>query len=153
VVAGLPGLCRLLCAEATQAPPERGVELMVPPLDADQVAHYVRGWLRASRAPGAPPIHLSADAMLLLAHRSGGRPGRIDVIAWNMLSLAVAAGRPTVTSWQAWVASADVAWPEARPPANLVVAPPGWPTPEARAVIDACRRSAGLPAWPGEPST
>jgi serine/threonine protein kinase/type II secretory pathway predicted ATPase ExeA len=150
VVAGAPGLCRQIASEAAMAQPERCVEIPVPPLDADQVAHYVRSWLRACRAPGAPPIHLSADALLLVAHRSGGRPGVIDVIAWNMLALAAASGRPTVTSWQAWAASADAPWPEARAPAKLVAAPPGWPTLEARVVIDTCRRTAGLPPWPVE---
>ncbi len=148
VVAGSPGLGRQLSSETNTAQPDRCVELPVPPLDADQVAHYVRSWLQASRGPGAPPIHLSADALLLIAHRSGGRPGAIDVIGWNLLALAAATGRPTVTSWQAWAAGADAPWPEARAPAKLVAAPPGWPTPEARAVIDTCRRSAGLPPWP-----
>jgi type II secretory pathway predicted ATPase ExeA len=152
VVAGAPGLGRQLSSDAAPGQPDRCVELQVPPLDADQVAHYVRSWIRASQAPGGPPIHLSADALLLVAHRSGGRPGAIDVISWNMLALAAAAGRPTVTSWQAWAASADAPWPEARPPAKLVAAPPGWPTPEARAVIDTCRRNAGLPPWPEERS-
>ncbi len=150
VVAGAPGLGRRLSSETTPATPDSCVELPVPPLDADQVAHYLRAWLLASRASGAPPIHLSADALLLLAHRSGGRPGVIDVIGSNMLALAAAIGRPTITSWQAWAASAETTWPEARPPAEQVAAPPGWPTPEARVVIDTCRRNAGLPPWPEE---
>jgi serine/threonine-protein kinase len=150
VVAGPPALGRRLWSEPAAGQPARGVELPVPPLDADQVAHYVRCWLRASRAADTAPIRVSADAMLLVAHRSGGRPGLIDVIGWNMLALAAAAGRPTITSWQAWAASADAPWPEARPPADLVGAPQGWPTPEARIVIDGCRRAAGLPPWPEE---
>jgi type II secretory pathway predicted ATPase ExeA len=148
VVAGPPGLGGRLAAASAPGQPPPGVELAVPPLDADQVTHYVRCWLRASRSPGAPPIHLSTDALLLVAHRSGGRPGAIDVIAWNMLSLAAAGGRPTVTSWHAWAADPRAPWPEARPPATLVGPPPGWPGPDARDVLDACRRGAGLPAWP-----
>ncbi len=153
VVAGPAGLGRRL-ASATD-PGERApwVELPVPALDAVQVAHYVRSWLRASRAPDAAPIHLSADALLLAAHRSGGRPGTVDVIGWNMLALAAAAGRPTLTSWHAWAAAAGTPWPEARPPPGLVAMPPGWPTTEARAVIDECRRGAGLPPWPEVGST
>jgi hypothetical protein len=148
VVTGPPGLGPKLWVEAAQDRPARGVELPVPALDADQVAHYLRCWLRAGRVPDAPPIHLSVDALLLVAHRSGGRPGLIDVIGWNMLALAAATGRPTVTSWHAWAASATTPWPEARPPAQLVPTPPGWPTPDAREVLDGCRRSAGLPSWP-----
>jgi type II secretory pathway predicted ATPase ExeA len=150
VVAGPPGLGQRLWSEPAPGQPARGVEVLVPSLDADQVAHYVRCWLRTGRTPGAAPIRVSADALLLLARRSGGRPGVIDVIGWNMLALAAAAGRPTVTSWQAWAASADGPWPEARPPPGLVGAPTGWPTPEARSVIDGCRQAAGLPPWPEE---
>jgi serine/threonine-protein kinase len=150
VVAGPPGLGQRLQSEAAPGRPPGVIEVAVPPLDAVQVGHYVRGWLRAARPAEAPPIHLSADATLLVAHRSGGRPRVIDVIGWNMLALAAAAGRPTLTSWQAWAADAEARWPEARPPPELVPAPPGWPSPEARSVLDACRLRAGLPPWPAE---
>jgi serine/threonine-protein kinase len=148
LVAGPPGLGQRLWIEAAPGQPSPGVEVPVPPLDADQVAQYVRRWLDTGRRPGAPPIRVSTDALLLVAHRSGGRPGPIDVIGWNMLALAAAARRPTVTSWQAWAASAEAPWPEARPPHGLIQVPGGWPSPEARQVIDGCRRGAGLPPWP-----
>lgn len=151
VVAGAPGLGALLAPGGVAGQPERASELSVPPLDADQVAHYFRSWLRATRAPDAAALHLSADAMLLLAHRSGGRPGLIDILGWNMLALAAAAGRPTVTSWHAWEASIDGPWPGATPPPSARLAPPrDWPTSEARAVLDSCRTRAGLPPWPTE---
>jgi type II secretory pathway predicted ATPase ExeA len=153
VVAGPPGLGRRLWGEEAPGQPAHAVTLPVPALDAEQVAHYLRYWLRVGRQPGAPAIHLSADALLLVAHRSGGIPGRIDVLGWNMLALAAATGRPTVTSWHAWAARLESPWPEARPPAELVQPPPGWPTPEARAVLNACRRAAGLPPWPEERNT
>jgi len=150
VVTGPPGLGRLLASEGASGHPERASELTVPALDADQVAHYFRSWLRASRPPDAPALHLSADALLLLAHRSEGRPGLIDTIGWNMLALAAASGRPTITSWQAWAAVASAPWPEARAPAGLKSPPPEWPTPEVRTMLDLCRRKAGLPPWPAE---
>ena len=150
VVAGPPGLGALLAPASAAGQPERPAELAVPALDADQAAHYFRSWLRASRDPDAIALHLSADALLLLAHRSGGRPGLIDVIGWNMLALAAATGRPTITSWHAWAASADGQWPDARPPAALVTPPSDWPTTEARSILDLCRIRAGLPPWPAE---
>lgn len=150
VVTGPPGLSGKLIPEHPQNQADRISELVVPPLDADQVTHYLRSWLVATRAPDAAAIHLSADAMLLLAHRSGGRPGRVDTLAWNMLALAAGVGRPTLTSWHAWAAGAEVPWVDALPPEATSLPPLEWPTPEARRLIDQCRKMAGLPPWPDE---
>jgi len=150
LVTGPPGLIELLAPPNVAGLPGRATEVEVPALDADQVAHYFRSWLRATRPPDAPTLHLSTDALLLLASRSGGRPGLIDTIGWNMLALAAAGGRPTVTSWHAWAAGADAPWPEARAPAGLVSPPLEWPTGEARQLLDLCRKRAGLPPWPAE---
>jgi type II secretory pathway predicted ATPase ExeA len=150
VVTGPAGLGRLLAPESSPDQPERSIELTVPSLDADQVTHYLRSWLKATRAPDAPALHLSADAMLLLAHRSGGRPGLVGTLAWNMLALAAASGRPTLTSWHAWTAGADRPWTDAIPPEATTLPPLEWPNPEARQLLNQCRKVAGLPPWPDE---
>jgi hypothetical protein len=150
VVTGPTGLAGLLIPERPRNQADRITELTVPPLDAGQVANYVRCWLKATRAPEAAAIHLSADAMLLLAHRSGGRPGQVDTLAWNMLALAAGGGRPTLTSWHAWAASAEAPWTDASPPEATSMPPLEWPNPEARRVLDQCRKVAGLPPWPDE---
>jgi hypothetical protein len=148
VVTGPAGLARLIAPEHPSGQPDRISELVVPPLDADQVTHYLRSWLKATRAPNAAALHLSTDAMLLLAHRSGGRPGQIDTLAWNMLALAAAAGRPTLTSWHAWAAGLEAPWPDAIAPEATTLPPLEWPNPEARRLIDRCRKLADLPPWP-----
>jgi len=127
------------------------VEIPLPVLDHDQVAHYVRSWLQATRPAAGPPVVFSPDALLLLAHRSGGLLGRLNRLAENMLVLAAARRQRTLTTWHAWAASDRERWAEAGRPASLPVRPAQWPGREVIDVIDACRRTAGLPPWPPGP--
>ncbi len=120
-------------------------ELTVPPLDGAQVAAYVSSWLRATRSPGAPPLVISPDALLLVAHRARGRLGAVNCIAENMLILAASEGRRVVSSWDAWAASADERWSGVLPVDALPRRPSIWPTKEAIEQLDACRAAAGLP--------
>jgi type II secretory pathway predicted ATPase ExeA len=126
---------------------ERLPEVTLPPLDRAQQAAYLASWLSASRPGAAPPIVVSADALLLAALRSQGLPARLDCLAENMLLLAAAARGHALTSWHAWAASDQERW-AGRPAASLPRRPAGWPPPEVVAVMDACRRGAGLPPWP-----
>ena len=120
-------------------------EVALPPLDREQIARYVRAWLQAALAPSAPPVIVSPDALLLLALRSAGGLARINCIAENMLALAAAERRRTLSSWHAWAASDRESWSASR---ALPRRPEPWPPPEVVDVIDACRRSAGVPPWP-----
>jgi hypothetical protein len=72
---------------------------------------------------------------------------RINVLAENMLLLAASERRRTVTSWDAWAATDQARWYDARRPA-LPQRAPGWPSGDAMLALDACRRAAGLPPWP-----
>lgn len=121
-------------------PPTRG---STAELDA-----YVQSWIAATLAPGAPPIVVSRDALLLLALRSDGVLGRINCLAENMLMLAAAERRRTISSWHAWAASDEERWTETRSAATLPLRPEPWPPPEVADVIDACRRGAGMAPWP-----
>lgn len=125
----------------------RVTEVVMQPLDHEQVASYVRAWLLAVQPPGAPSLIFSPDALLLLAWRSGGVLERTNVLAENMLLLAAAERRRTVTSWDAWAASDRERWYGARRP-TLPVRTGSWPSGEAVVALDACRRAAGLPPWP-----
>jgi type II secretory pathway predicted ATPase ExeA len=147
LVTGDPGLAGQL-PRAGPGQPE-AVEVAVPALDHDQVGHYVRSWLAACRPASARPVHFSTDALLLLAHRAAGRPGAINALCWNMLALAASQRSMAVTSWHAWFAGSEARWTGAKPPASLR-ASGTWPTPEALAVLDACRAAAGLAPWPRE---
>jgi hypothetical protein len=147
LLAGPPGLPAAL-ARAVDLRDRPPVEVALPPLDADQVAHYVRAWLAATRPAGAPPIVFSPDALLLLARRSEGVLERIGRLAENMLVLAAAGRQRTITSWHAWAASERDRWADAGPAPALPPRPGGWPPPEVVGVIDECRRSAGLSPWP-----
>ncbi|BDG04656.1 serine/threonine-protein kinase [Anaeromyxobacter oryzae] len=123
----------------------------VPALDRAQIGAHVRGWIDAALAPRAPPILVSPDALLLLALRSEGALERVNRIAENMLWLAAAERRRTLSSWHAWAASDRERWSPAAP-ATLPRRPDRWPPTEVIDVIDACRRGAGLPPWPrGKP--
>ncbi len=149
VLSGERGLAAALAASGADFRDERVAELELPALDPDQVGDYVRAWLRWSRAPGAPAVILSPDAIRLLAWRSGGIPERVNVLAENMLLLAAAHGERILSSWHAWTASDRERWAGTRPLARLPRRAGAWPTVEAREAIDACRRAAGLPPWPG----
>lgn len=124
---------------AVAPPPIRG--------SATELDAYLRSWIAATLAPGAPPILVTRDAILLLALRTDGELQRIRCVAENMLVLAAAEGRRTLCTWHAWAAADDVRWADA-PPAALPVRPDPWPPPEVADVIDACRRGAGMPPWP-----
>jgi hypothetical protein len=123
-------------------------EIQVRPLDREEVAGYVRGWLEATLAPRAPRVIASPDALLLLALRSEGALGRLDRIAQNMLMLAAAERGRILSSWHAWAAPDQELWSEMRPPPALPRRPDAWPPPEVIDVIDACRRGAGMPPYP-----
>jgi type II secretory pathway predicted ATPase ExeA len=148
LVVGPPGVCRDLAGPASGTGGAEPREIVVPPLDHEQVAQYVTSWIEASRAGERSPILLTPDATLLLRLRSRGVAGRIGVLAENMLLLAAAEGRRTLSSWHAWAASARERWGDTRGDGALPRRPPDWPTPDVVAVIDACRRDAGMPPWP-----
>jgi type II secretory pathway predicted ATPase ExeA len=147
LLCGEPGLMDALARTGVDLRGQRPAEVALPPLDADQVAHFVRSWLRATRPREAQPVVFSQDALLLLARRSEGVLLRIGTLAENMLVLAAAERRRTVTAWHAWAASDRERW-YGRPAAGLPVRPAEWPTREALEALDACRTAAGLPPWP-----
>jgi type II secretory pathway predicted ATPase ExeA len=123
-------------------------EIALPPLGRDQLAAYLEAWLAVARPPQGPPIIVSRDATLLLALRSGGVLAQVNCIAENMLLLAAAARRRTITSFEAWIASDQERWAASRPASALPRRPELWPPPEVADVIDACRRTVGMPPWP-----
>jgi hypothetical protein len=146
LLAGDPGLAGALARAGVELDP--AAELAVPPLDREQIAAHVRGAIDAALPPHAPPVLVTPDALLLLALRSEGALERVNRIAENMLWLAAAERRRTLTSWHAWAASDLERWSTAHPAATLPRRPERWPPPEVMDVIDACRRGAGLPPWP-----
>lgn len=147
LLCGEPGLAEALARLGDELGDRRPAVGVIPPLDHDQVADYVRSWMRAVLPPGAPSLIITPDALLLLAWRSGGVLERINMLAENMLLLAAAERRRTVTSWDAWAATDRERWYDApRPVLPTRVA--GWPWGDAVAALDACRRAAGLPPWP-----
>jgi len=148
LLAGGPGLIEALARAGVDFREERVPEVPLPPLDREQISRYVRRWLDVSLAPGAPPVIVSQDAMLLITLRSGGALAKINCIAENMLVLAAAERRRTLSSWHAWVASDRESWAGLRTPAALPRRPDTWPPAEVVDVIDACRRGAGVPPWP-----
>ena len=129
------------------APPHAA--LAPPPSSgsAPEIEAWVRSRIAAALAPTAPPILLTRDAALLLALRTDGALPRLRCLAENMLVLAAAEGRRTLSTWHAWAAADGERWTEA-PPAALPARPAAWPPPEVADVIDACRRGAGMPPWP-----
>lgn len=147
VLAGAPGLAAALERCRVTQGDARVPELLLPPLEREEIAAYVRAWLDATLAPRSPPLLVSRDALLLVALRAEGAVDRIDHLCENMLVLAAAEGRRTLGAWHAWAASDQERW-ATRPPASLPRPPPGWPPPEVADVIDACRRGAGMPPWP-----
>lgn len=133
---------------AGAAPPE--VRPAPSPLrgSPSELDAYVRSWIGATLAAGAPPIVLSPDAVLLLALRADGDLDRLHLLAENMLVLAAAEGRRTLSSWHAWAASDAERWADGRAAADLPRRPVPWPPPEVADVIDTCRRGAGMPPFP-----
>jgi len=148
LLCGEPRLVESLTAGGVDFRAERVPEIEVKPLAREQIPAYVRSWVEATLAPHAPPIIFSADALRLMALRSEGALERLDCIAENMLLLAAAGGHRTLTSWHAWAASDRERWSVAPPPTGLPRRPPRWPPPDVIAVLDACRRGAGVPPWP-----
>jgi hypothetical protein len=126
-----------------------GARIAPPPgrSSPSELDAYVRSWIEATLAPGAPPIVLSPDAVLLLALRTDGVLDRIHCVAENMLVLAAAEGRRTLSSWHAWAASDQERWADLGA-VVLPRRPVPWPPPEVADVIDACRRGAALPPFP-----
>ncbi len=121
-------------------------EIEVPPLQGEQIPAYARSWLAACMGAHAPLL-FSPDALRLLALRSAGNLRRINRIAENMLVMAAARRRRVLTTFEAWTASERDPW-AALPSDGLPSRPEGWPTPEARNAIDACRKASGIPPWP-----
>jgi type II secretory pathway predicted ATPase ExeA len=148
LMTGAAGLAGELARGGVDLQGEHVPEIPIPPLDRDQISRYVRACLEGALAPGAPPIVISPDALLLVALRSEGALARVNCIAENMLMLAADERRRTLTSWHAWAASDQERWSSARPAAALPRRPEEWPPAEVIDVIDACRRGAGVPPWP-----
>jgi len=150
VLAGEPRLVPALVRAGLDLPAGRVAEVSVPRFGPEETSRYVRGWLEATLAPGAPPLLVSPDASLLLAHRSSGAVERVNCIAENMLMLAAAEKSRVLTSWNAWAASDTERWTETRALAEMPRRPEPWPSPEILAVLGACRRAAEMPPWPRE---
>jgi hypothetical protein len=148
LLAGGPGLVEALARAGLDLQGIHVPELTVPLLDREQLSAHVRRWIEAALAPDAPPILVSPDALLLLALRSQGALELVNRISENMLLLAAAERRRTLTSWHAWAASDRERWSLARPGATLPLRPDPWPPAEVIDVIDACRRGTGMPPWP-----
>ena len=148
LLCGEPRLVESLIASGVDFRAERVPEIEVKPLTREQIPAYVRSWLEATLAPDARPIIFSADGLRLLALRSEGALERLDCIAENMLLLAAAGRHRTLTSWHAWAASDRERWSVEPPPTGLPRRPQHWPPPDVIAVLDACRRGAGVPPWP-----
>jgi hypothetical protein len=143
VLCGGPGLAERLAGAGLDLRGERIAEVLVPALDRETIPRHLRAWLEATLAPHAPPVIVTPDALLLVALRSEGALERVNRIAGNMLLLAAAERRRTLTSWHAWAAP-----DRERLAAGLPHRPPSWPPPEVVDVLDACRRAAGMPPWP-----
>lgn len=147
ILVGPSGLGAALARAGVAAAGGKVPELDLPPLQREQVFAYVRSWIEAARGPATPPPLFTPDALLLLAMRSGGAPGRINRLAENMLVLAAAEGRRTLTSFHAWSAPERERWAIAAEP-ELPARPRDWPTPGVLATLNACRRAAGIRPLP-----
>jgi type II secretory pathway predicted ATPase ExeA len=146
LLVGPPGLGAAL-GRAGLALPGGTPEVDVPPLGREQVLAYVRSWLTAALDPAAPALLLTPDALLLLAMRSGGAPGKLNRLAENMLVAAAAEGRRVLGSFHAWSAPERERWAE-RPPVEPLLQPPDWPPPGVVSAINACRRATGMRPYP-----
>jgi Protein kinase domain len=116
-------------------------------LDAKGVRGFLEARLAGCGGPGLAPFVLSTDAALLLARRVDGDLGRLELLAENMLVLALADGARVLSSWHAWAASSTVRWAIQERPA-LPDRPRAWPTAAFLEAIQACRSEAGLPPFP-----
>jgi hypothetical protein len=108
----------------------------------------VRSWLGATLEPLTAPVLVTPDALLLVGHRTQGAHERVNRLLHNMAWLAAAEGRRTLSSWHAWVAPDGDRRLEPGDAWELPRRPRPWPPPDVVAVIDACRRAAGMPPWP-----
>lgn len=128
-------------------PPELSTELggsipasavvEVPALTPAQIGPYLDSWLRATRAPDAPPLVITVDAALIAGYRANGNLDQLNALARQM----IASGAPIVTSWDAWVAIDDDQTSTGESP----VRPATWPTADVLRLINHCRVAAGLP--------
>jgi serine/threonine-protein kinase len=108
----------------------------VPALTPVQVSLYLDSWLRATRAPSAPPLVITIDAALIAGHRANGNLDQLNSLARQM----IATGAPVVTSWDAWIASDENQTARGEPPPR----PVDWPTPDVLRLINHCRVAAGI---------
>jgi serine/threonine protein kinase len=130
---------------ARAATRERQVEplrVSLPPLTPRQTLDYMAAWLQAVRTPSSPPVVITPDAALLVAHESGGSLVRINEIARAMLQRAWSERRLVLSSWDAWSAAREVAAPGA--PAQRA-RPRDWPTKQVLEILNAERHAAGIP--------
>jgi hypothetical protein len=114
--------------------------ITVPALIPAQVLAYLASWLDATLLPDAPPLIVTIDAALLVAHRSEGNLARINALVGTMLATPGA----VLTSWHAWAAT-EPAGDQAADPLVLPVRPASWPPPEILRLINLYRAAAGLP--------
>ena len=117
--------------------------LPVPALDGLQTASYLASWIAAAKDPSAPPLLFTTDAALIAGHRAKGNLARINRLATNMLRMAAYDKRRVLPSWYAWSAPDDRDWIPDRGP--TVDKPPGWPTRDVLALLNACREESALP--------
>jgi serine/threonine protein kinase len=116
----------------------RWEKLSLPALSAAEVSSYVDAWLKHAQQPGQPPILWTPDALLLLTRRSAGLPGNINRIVMNMLKGAVTRERRIVDSWDAWNGLQELG------EACVSGRPNPWPSAEVLALLNDCRREAGI---------
>jgi len=117
----------------------------MPVLTGRQTLTYIADWLRSAFEPQANRVLITPDAGLLVAYRSGGNLARTNRMIASMLAAAALEGRAVLSSWDAWVAPVD-ALPPGQPSLAPLVRPLPWPSPEVLEILNAERRSAGIPA-------
>jgi hypothetical protein len=128
--------------------PELGLRrIEMPALDGRQTLQYIADWLRAAFEPNSPPVLITPDAGLVVAHRSGGNLARMNRMIASML--AAAEGGAVLSSWDAWIAPVD-AVPPGLVPSPPLARPPRWPSPEVLEILNTQRRAAGIPTRPRE---
>ena len=112
--------------------------LQLRPLSVAEAGAYIQNCVTESFDVNSQGFLFTPDALLLLAHRSSGLFSPLTQMAQRMLLAANARGRRVLDSWDAWSASADARG------TNAEARPSEWPTPEVLAVLNECRRNAGL---------
>jgi serine/threonine protein kinase len=117
--------------------------IVMPALTAQQTLAYMASWLDAALSSSPRRFIVTPDATLLIAHRSGGNLARINSIAGAMLETACSEGRSVLSSWDAWVTSADSLAPLRLP---VLPRPTNWPSPDVLEILNAQRRAAGIAA-------